>query len=97
MAFSSNQQSDQSVIYDFFSLVLESSRWLMCNHKFAEAEQTTKELVSCNCSAVEQITQLFDVARACVQTTMHKRKYTFFNVVQSWNLRKWTLSVIFTW
>ena len=69
----------------------------MCNHKFAEAEQITKELVSCNCSAVEQITQLFDIARACVLNSMHKKKYTFLNVIQSSDLRKCFFSVLFTW
>ena len=69
----------------------------MCNHKFAEAEQLSKELVSCNCSAVEQITQLFDVARAYILNTMHKRRYTFLNVIQTNDLRKWSFSVIFTW
>ena len=80
-----------------FSLILESSRWLVCNHFFAEAEQTTKEMMACNCHTVPELTTLFDIARTCVQATMHKKKYTFIDLITSKKLRLGTLATVCTW
>ncbi|WAQ95861.1 S22A5-like protein, partial [Mya arenaria] len=81
----------------FYFLVFESSRWLLCNHKFSEAERVTKEVISCNCKPVPEVTTLFDIARACVLTTMHKKKYTYIDLISTSKLRKATFAAVFTW
>ncbi|KAH3863652.1 hypothetical protein DPMN_026641, partial [Dreissena polymorpha] len=80
-----------------YFLVLESSRWLICKNRFAEAESVTKEMIACNCKPVPDMTSLFDISRACVLTTMHTKKYCYSDFMSTRRLRKATVALVFTW
>ncbi|XP_060553091.1 solute carrier family 22 member 4-like [Ruditapes philippinarum] len=80
-----------------YFIVFESSRWLLCHHRFSAAEHTIKEVVACNCRSVPELTTLFDIARTCILNTMHKKTFTFLDLFTTSKLRRGTIAVIFTW
>ncbi|XP_070180019.1 solute carrier family 22 member 4-like [Littorina saxatilis] len=79
-----------------YFIASESARWLLCHQKFPDAEQTLKEIVSCNSSSVPDFLSLFDKSRACVVTNMHHKRYTFLDLFHSLEMTKWTFALVYT-
>ncbi|KAK3601878.1 hypothetical protein CHS0354_041811 [Potamilus streckersoni] len=78
-----------------YFLMLESFRWLMCQHRFSESEAVIKELISCNGFGMEGMTQWCDIARTCVINNMHRKKYTYFDLFYSRKMSVWTGVVVY--
>ncbi|KAL3876698.1 hypothetical protein ACJMK2_034501, partial [Sinanodonta woodiana] len=76
-------------------LVMESFRWLMCQHRFSESEAVLKELISCNGFGMEGMTRYCDMARACVINSMHRKKFTYVDLFYSRKMSVWTGVVIY--
>ncbi|KAL8603888.1 hypothetical protein ACOMHN_049706 [Nucella lapillus] len=80
-----------------YYIASESARWLLCHQKFPDAENTLKEIISCNSASVPDFMSLFDKSRACVVTNMHHKRYTFLDLFHSIEMTKWTFALVYTW
>ena len=79
------------------SLVPESTRWLTCNQKFAKAESSIKEMISCNTRAVPDVLELCDDTRLYVMSTSHPRRHTYLDLFHTSTVGRWTVAVLYTW
>lgn len=81
----------------FYFLVPESARWLTCTQKFAKAESSIKEMISCNTRAVPDVLELCDDTRLYVMSTSHPRRHTYLDLFHTSTVGRWTVAVLYTW
>ncbi|GAB1610505.1 organic cation transporter protein isoform X1, partial [Argonauta hians] len=80
-----------------YFLVPESSRWLTSLQHFQKAENSIKEMISCNTKAVPNVLELCDNTRIYVMSISHPRRHTYLDLFHTVTVAKSTLAVIYTW
>ncbi|XP_014771754.1 organic cation transporter protein isoform X2 [Octopus bimaculoides] len=80
-----------------YFLVPESSRWLTSLQHFQKAENSIKEMISCNTRAVPNVLELCDDTRIYVMSISHPRRHTYLDLFHTVTVTKSTSAVLYTW
>ena len=84
-------------IYDYFSFVQESTRWLVTKGRYDDAEDSVEKIAAWNQKDKPDLSKIIQKAAKYAKQTDADTNYSIISLFKTWERAKVTIGLMFVW